>query len=97
MSVPNTGHGKERDKYSQLSSIYHYAWIILFFQSRKAAITFQLTPSIHLSELKYVIKINALLETSTTYQHNENDTYITDYVNVSYSGKYIYLTLCTFS
>ena len=80
----NTGHGKDRDKYSQLSSAYHYAWLILIFQSREAAISLQLTPSIHLSKLKYAIQINALLETSPTDLQKVNDTFITDYVNVLY-------------
>jgi hypothetical protein len=38
-----------RDKYSQLSSAYHYAWLILIFQSREAAISFELIPSYFLS------------------------------------------------
>jgi hypothetical protein len=56
-----------------------------------------LIPSIHLSELKYVIKINPLPETSPRDLKKENDYYKTGNVNVSYDGKYIYLTLCTFT
>jgi len=71
--------------------------LFLIFQSREAAISFQLIPSIHLSELKYVIKINSLSETSLTDLQKENDTYKTENVNVSHNGKSIYLTLCTCS
>jgi hypothetical protein len=75
-----------------------------FFQSRNAAITFQLTPAIYLAELKYVIKINSLLETRPKDIIDiMSGSYITDYVNVLYSGKYVYyttkpyyLTLCMF-
>ena len=104
---------KGGDKFSQLSSTYHYVWIILIFQSREAAISFELIPSIHLSELKYVIIINSSTETNLTYVQKENDNYKTENVTVSYNGKYfyyktdnvnvsygdknIYLTLCTFS
>jgi len=70
-------------------SVRIYIWFISF-QSRDAAISFQLTPAIHLSELKYVIKINALSETSLTYLQKENGIYKTDNVNVSYDGKYFY-------
>ena len=102
-----------RDKFSQLSYTYHYSWFILIFQSREAAISFELIPSIHLSELKYVIIINSSTETNLTYVQKENDNYKTENVTVSYNGKYfyyktdnvnvsygdknIYLTLCTFS
>jgi len=79
-----------RDKYSQLSSAYHYAWFILLFQSREAAISFELIPSIHLSELKYVIKINSSPETSLADVRKENNTYKTGNVTVSYDGKYFY-------
>ena len=85
-----------RDKYSQLSSAYHYAWFILIFQSREAAISFELIPSIYLSDLKYVIKINSSAETRPKDVKKENDNYKTENVTVSYGGKYIYLTLCTF-
>jgi len=52
-----------------------------------------LTPAIYLSELKYVIRINALPETSLTYLHKENDTYKTENVIASYGGKYFYYTI----
>ena len=62
-----------------------------------------MTPAIYISELKYVIKINSSLETIPKDIRKENGNYITDNVNVSYSGKYFYyttkpyyLTLCMF-
>ena len=70
-------------------SVRIYIWFISF-QSRDAAISFQLTPAIHLSELRYLIKINSLSETSLTDIQKENDIYKTDNVNVSYGGKYFY-------
>ena len=75
--------------------------MLVFFQSREAAITFQLTPAIYIAELKYVIKINSLLETMPI--DIVRGSYTTDNVNVLYSGKYVYyttkpyyLTLCMF-
>ena len=78
-----------RDANPQISSVYHYVWLILIFQSREAAISFQLNPSIHLSEMKYVIRINSLPETMSKDLQTKNDNYKTDNVNVSHNGKYI--------
>jgi hypothetical protein len=64
----------------------------LFFQSRDATITFQLTPAIYLSELNYVIKINSLPETRPKDVQKENGRYKTGNVTVSYGGKYFYYT-----
>jgi hypothetical protein len=75
-----------------ISQFYTSAYHCLFFQSREAAITFQLTPAIYLSELRYVIKINSSLETMSKVIQKENGSYITDNVNVSYSGNYFYYT-----
>ena len=66
--------------------------MLVFFQSRQAAITFQLTPAIYLSELKYVIQINSSLETVPKDIEKANGSYTTDNVNVSYSGNYFYYT-----
>ena len=85
----------------QKSILDIYLPLCLFFQSREAAITFQLTPAIYIAELKYVIKINSLPE--TMHKDIVSGSYTTDNVNVSYSGKYVYyttkpyyLTLCMF-
>jgi hypothetical protein len=50
-----------------------------------------LIPSIHLSELKYIIQIDSLPETSPTDLQKVNDTYKTANVNVSYGGNYIFI------
>ena len=77
-------------KYNKYTSAYHYA---CFFQSRQAAITFQLTPAIYLSKLKYVIRINSSTKTRPKDVQRENDNYKTDNVNVSYSGNYFHYTI----
>jgi len=61
------------------------------FQSRDADITFQLTPAIYLSKLRYVIRINSSSETRSKDLQKENGNYKTDNVKVSYGGKYFLL------
>jgi hypothetical protein len=46
-----------------------------------------LIPSIYLSDLKYVIKINSSAETRPKDVQKENDNYKTETVTVSYGGK----------
>ena len=77
-------------RYAFYTSTYHYAWV--FFQSRDSAISFQLTPSIYLSQLRYVIKINSSLETMPKDLQKVNGNYKTAKVKVSHSGKYFYYT-----
>jgi len=72
-----------------------HTFVRLFFQRRDTTITFQLTPSIRLSELKYVIKINSLPETRSKDLRKENDKYKTGNVTVLYGGKYFYYTNIT--
>ena len=55
--------------------------------SRQAAITFQLTPAIYLSELKYVIQINSSPGTIPNDIEEVKGIYKTDNVNVSYDDK----------
>jgi hypothetical protein len=50
-----------------------------------------LIPSIYLSDLKYVIKINSSAETRPKGVKKEKDNYKTENVNVSYGGK-LYLS-----
>jgi len=69
---------------------FTYNSICFIFQSRDAAISFQLTPAIYLSELRYVIEINSSPETVPKDIEKVNGSYITDNVHVSYSGKYFY-------